>query len=102
MLNFVFVLIVKINLSFWDDFKYTVVQMAFNADPMEKIEIPNPIKDIDPLYLRNDSDEPKNEDTADKVNECNDERMCAIMDRYFFRKPINPSLDFDRLINSIA
>jgi len=87
------------NLSFWDDFKYTVVQMAFNADPMEKIKILNPIKDIDPLHLRNDSDEPQNEDTADKDN---DVRMCAIMDRYFFRQPISPSLNFDRLINSIA
>ncbi|KAE9524186.1 hypothetical protein AGLY_015431 [Aphis glycines] len=83
---------------FWDDFKYTVVQMAFNANPIQEInnEIPNTIKDIDPLYLRNDSNNLVNENTADK-----DEQFSAIMDRYFLRSPDNPSPDYDRLINSL-
>jgi len=88
-------------LSFWDDFKYTVVQMAFSTDPSEKIKILKTIKDLDPLHLQNDSDDPQNENTADEDNECYDVRMYAIMDRYFFREPTNPSFDFDRLIKSI-
>ncbi|XP_060856536.1 uncharacterized protein LOC132934265 [Metopolophium dirhodum] len=86
---------------FWDDFKYTVVQMAFNTDPMQKIKNLNRIKDLDPLHLQNDSVDLQNENTADEDNECYDGRMFAIMDRYFFREPINPSLDFDRLIISL-
>jgi len=89
-------------LSFWDDFKYTVVQMAFNTDPMQKIKNLNTIKDLDPLHLQNGSVNLQNENTADEDNECYDARMNAIMDRYFFREPINPSLDFDRLIISIV
>lgn len=87
-------------LSFWDDFKYTVVQMAFSTDPMQKIKILNPIKDLDPLHLQNDSEDLQNENTTDQDNKCYDLRMCAIMDRYFFREPINSSLDYDRLIKS--
>ncbi|XP_029341531.1 uncharacterized protein LOC100569349 [Acyrthosiphon pisum] len=87
---------------FWDDFKYTVVQMAFSTDPMQNIKIlKNTIKDLDPLHLQNDSDDLQNENTADENNECYDVRMCRIMDRYFFREPINPSLDYDQLIMSL-
>lgn len=73
--------------------------MAFDANPIQEInnEIPNTIKDIDPLYLRNDSNNLVNENTADK-----DEQFSAIMDRYFLRSPDNPSPDYNRLINSIS
>lgn len=98
----ILILIDKINLSFWDDFKYTVVQMAFNTDPMENVKILKTIKDLDPLYLRNDCNDSLNEETTDKDNECYDMRVRAIMDRYFFKEPIHPSLNFYRLINSIA
>ncbi|KAL4135118.1 hypothetical protein QTP88_006767 [Uroleucon formosanum] len=84
---------------FWDDFKYTVVQMAFNTDPMQKIKILNTIKDLDPLHLQNDSEDLQN--ITDQDNKCYDLRMCAIMDRYFFREPINSSLDYDQLIKSL-
>ncbi|CAI6355345.1 unnamed protein product [Macrosiphum euphorbiae] len=86
---------------FWDDFKYTVVQMAFNTDPIQKNKDLNRIKDLDPLYLKNNSDDVQNESTADEDNECYDVRICAIMNRYFFREPINPSFNFDRLIISL-
>jgi len=89
------------HLSFWDDFKYTVVQMAFNTDPIQKINNLNTIKDLDPLHLKNDSEDLQNDNTADEDNACYDARICAIMNRYFFREPINPSLDYDRLIMSI-
>jgi len=74
--------------------------MAFDTDPMQKIKILNTIKDLDPLHLQNDNDDLQNENTTDQDNECYDLRTCAIMDRYFFREPINPSLDYDRLIKS--
>jgi len=86
----------KICLRFWDDFKYTVVQTAFDADLIQNNKISNSIKDIDPLYQHNDSEEIQNKDTEDKDGEC-----CAMMDRYFFRAPNNPSLEYERLINSI-
>lgn len=58
--------------SFWDDFKYTVIQMSFNIDlPIEKNE--EFIEDIESLYQTyNDSGE-KN---------C---RCFNILDSYFLR-----------------
>ncbi|XP_060845578.1 uncharacterized protein LOC132925180 [Rhopalosiphum padi] len=83
---------------FWDDFKYTVIQMAFNTDQIQKLnnKIPNTLKDIDPLYLQNNSTDLIDENTADQ-----DEQFCAILDRYFLRTPNNPSSVSDRLINSL-
>jgi hypothetical protein len=73
--------------------------MAFNTDPIQKLnnKIPNTLKDIDPLYLQNNSTDLIDENTADQ-----DEQFCAILDRYFLRTPNNPSSDYDRLINSIS
>lgn len=79
-------------LSFWDDFKYTVIQMAFEVDSIEVSEKVYFIRHIEPLYQSNDDGKNEKNATKRKSYEC---QSATIINRYFFRNfDRDPSLSF--------
>lgn len=80
-------------ISFWDDFKYTVIQMAYEVDSIEVTEKEYFIRYVEPLYQSNDYGKNNEKNvTKGKSYQC---QSAAIMNRYFFRNfNRDPSLSF--------